>query len=79
MTLYTVANNAAADSFDAGKLTREDLITIRDTWFKPARVALNAWGITISADGKTSDAKAESLANIALDAARAELLKRRKP
>lgn len=78
MSVYTAANNYAADSFDAGKLTVDDLKDIRAR-LRPVRELLNAWGATISVDGKTSDASAEAAATVALDAARAYLLKARKP
>lgn len=61
MAVYTAANNAAADLYDMGKVSKEDLATFRQIG-KEARKALDAWASTISADGKESSGALESVA-----------------
>jgi len=55
MAVYIAGNNAAADLFDEGKVSQQDLKLFRDAVARPFREALDAYASTISPDGKTAD------------------------
>lgn len=69
MAVYTAANHAAADLFEDGRISAGDLIAFRRIGTE-TRKALDAWGATISADGKESSGALEAIAQSAMQSLR---------
>ena len=69
MSIYTASNNTVAYAVDEGKIDADDAKAYREL-ARIARASLDAWGVTISVDGKTDSGSARAAAEGALSAAR---------
>ena len=72
MSLYAAGNNTVAIALDEGRIDVDDAKTYREL-ARVARAFLDAWGATISLDGKTDDGASRAAAEAAFIKARSWL------